>query len=109
MKANKAVLFSTALALVALLVPFVFACEPGYSPGFWKHNVRVYVEGQGSYSEGMSAALLESYESIIAGAHPGFTLEGANTIFWDKEYRHTWLDVANWFNTAAGLDPYIGD
>jgi len=109
MRLNKVVL---GLAVLTLMVPFAFACEPplepGYSPGYWKHNVRVYVEDRGSYSGGETAASMEYYASVIAGAHSGFTLEWANMVFWskDKTLKSMWLTVANWFNAAAGLAPY---
>jgi len=108
MKIRKSALGLAAVTLTALMVSIAFACElpPGHSPGYWKHNVRVYVEGVGSYSGSETAATMESYEAAIASAHPGFTLEWANMIFWDNAYKYMWLTVANWFNEAAGLAPY---
>jgi len=111
MKLKNLALGLTAVMLTAMMISIAFACEPpppppGHSPGYWKHNVRVYVEGRGSYSGEETPALMESYEATIAGAHPGFTLEWANMIFWDTDYKYMWLTVANWFNEAAGLAPY---
>jgi len=108
MKLRKFALGLTAVTLTALMVSMAFGCElpPGYSPGYWKHNVKVYVEGIGSYSGYESAATMEAYEAAIASAHPGFTLELANMIFQDKDYKYLWLPLANAFNAAAGLAPY---
>jgi len=111
MKLKKSALGLAAVVLTTLMVSVAFACEPpppppGHSPGYWKHNVRVYVRGIGSYSEGETAASMESYEAAIASAHQGFTLEWADMIFWDNDYKYMWLTVANWFNEAAGLAPY---
>ena len=98
--------------MLMITVPFALACEPplqpGHSPGYWKHNVRVYVEGRGSYSGGENAVSMESYEAyIIENIAPSFTLEWANMIFWSKSYKYMRLTVANWFNEAAGLAPYF--
>jgi len=83
----------------------------GLSPGYWKHNVNVYNGGNGSYSGDphITAAQLEEYEGIIAAIHPGFTLAEAQHMFWDKSHKSMWLEIANWFNAAAGLPPYVED
>lgn len=77
------------VALVISVVPSVFACYE-YTPGYWKHNVRVYVEGRGSYSADIdgvkeSDASMECYEAWIqANVNPSFTLEMANEVFWSQ-------------------------
>lgn len=84
----------------------------GLSPGYWKHNVKVYNGGRGSYSGDphITPAQLESYAAYIAANfQPGFTLAWANERFQNKEYKHMWLTIANWFNAAAGLMPYVND
>ncbi|MDH5495430.1 MAG: hypothetical protein OEY24_07005 [Candidatus Bathyarchaeota archaeon] len=107
---RKVALGVTVFALMVLIVSPVFACEPpppepGYSPGFWKHEVRAYVEGKGRLHHTM--AEMESFESyIITYIDSGFTLSWANMAFWDKSMKSMWLTVANWFNEAAGLAPY---
>ena len=99
------------LALVALMisiVPSVFACDHYYTPGYWKHNVRVYVEAQGSYSADIdgvkeSAALMECYEAWIqANRDPSFTLEDANIDFWLRGHsvQTRRQQLADWFNFA---------
>jgi hypothetical protein len=101
-----------AVAAMALMISSVSACcycKPGLSPGYWKHNVRVYVEGIGSYSGDypkMTAELLEEYEAEIQVRHPSFTLEWANEMFQDNANKDMWLTIANWFNHAAGRSSY---
>jgi len=84
----------------------------GLSPGYWKHNVKVYNGGRGSYSGDphITPAQLEAYATYIAANfHPGFTLAWANERFQNNEYKDMWLTMANWFNAAAGLLPYADD
>lgn len=112
---KKIALALIAAALTLLMAPVVFACEPpppppqepGLSPGFWKHDVRakLYRIGRLHYSD----SDIEAFEAYIGEyISPGFTLEWAHIVFWDKEYKYMWLTVANWFNEAAGLAPYNG-
>jgi len=100
------------LALVALMisiVPSVFACYE-YTPGYWKHNVRVYVEGRGSYAADIdgvkeSDASMEAYEAWIhANIYSGFTLECANVVFWlrGRGVQPMRQVLADWFNFAKG-------
>jgi hypothetical protein len=109
MRLNRFALGLTAIALMVLLVSTTSACYlPGLSPGYWKHNVKVYCGGPGSYSGDPHETLasMEYYESIIASSHPGFTLEKANEIFQNNAYKSMWLTIANWFNAAADRLPY---
>jgi hypothetical protein len=94
----------------------------GLSPGYWKHNVKVYNGGPGHYSgtpthesddtmEGYAATILAAgYPSIPSDVDtPQEFLGWANTRFQDNAYKKadpSWLELANWFNTAAGLTPY---
>ncbi len=81
----------------------------GLSPGYWKHNVKVYNGGRGSYSGDphITPTQLEAYATYIAANyHPGFTLSWANERFQNNAYKDMWLTIANWFNAAAGLLPY---
>jgi hypothetical protein len=84
----------------------------GLSPGYWKHNVNVYNGGHGSYSGDphITPAQLETYAAYIAANfHPGFTLAEAQQLFQDNQQKAQWLTIANWFNAAAGLLPYVED
>jgi hypothetical protein len=83
--------------------------EEGLSPGFWKHNIRVYLGEPGRYSvphEGeprIDGPTLETYFAII-----GVTPEQALTALTakGKGSAETRLDMANAFNAAAGYTPY---
>jgi hypothetical protein len=97
-------------------------CGRGLSPGYWKHNVKVYNGGPGHYSgtpthesdetmEGYAAIILAvGYPTIPADVDtPQEFLEWANMRFQDNAYKKgdpSWLELANWFNAAAGLMPY---
>ena len=81
----------------------------GLSPGYWKHNVNVYNGGHGSYSGDphITPAQLEVYASYIrATFEPSFSLAWAQVRFQDNQYKDQWLEIANWFNAAAGLSLY---
>ncbi len=112
MKIRKIIISLAALTLLALAVSNTFAayaCPPGLSPGYWKHNVKVYCGGPGHYSGDPKEtdASMENYESIIQGwGYPWFTLEWANERFQNNQYKNLWLDLANAFNAAAGRLPY---
>jgi len=86
----------------------------GLSPGYWKHNVKVYCGGPGHYSGDPheSDGSMKGYElwiqTHIAG-QGSFTLGWANTQFQNNAYKNMWLTIANWFNAAAGLSPYVED
>jgi len=114
MKIKKIILSVAALALIAVVVSNVYvarACPPGLSPGYWKHNVKVYCGGPGSYSGDPheTADTMEEYETYIQTHFYGpFTLEKANIAFQDNQYKGYWLLLANWFNAAAGRLPYSG-
>lgn len=94
----------------------------GLSPGYWKHNVKVYYGGPGHYS---GTPIHESDASMIGYANtilatsphslpeevdtPQEFLEWANMRFQDNAFKKgdpSWLELANWFNVAAGLMPY---
>lgn len=100
-------------SIIELIVPPEEQGE-GLSPGYWKHNVKVYNGGPGHYSGDPheTAGSMESYELWIQthiGGQGSFTLEWANERFQNNAYKNMWLTIANWFNAAAGLPPYAGD
>ncbi len=106
MKLKRIALSVAVVALMISMVPSIFACP--YSPGYWKHNVRVYVEGKGSYAADDSGvkesdASMEGYETWIrANIEPDFTLEWANEIFWRRGHSAQVMRqlCADWFNYA---------
>jgi len=113
MKANKIVLGLTVLALVVLMVPSVLANgngerPPGYSPGYWKHQLKAHYNDRGHMQESWDDML--AYEAFIQTNYDaGFTLYGAYLDFTDTSMNNSedaWLTIANWFNDAAGLAPY---
>jgi len=86
----------------------------GYTPGFWKHNIGVYLGyNNGKYSafrDGtkLTAALLEMY-----AATAGVTLQEAYTALTARGNRagqaQIRADMANAFNAAAGYGPFIDE
>lgn len=84
--------------------------DPGYTPGFWKHNIGVYLgENRGAYSafsDGtkLTATMLEGYASSagvsLQEAYDALTAKGPgmNTVR---------ADMANAFNAAAGYGPFV--
>lgn len=114
MTLKKTILGLTVLTLMTVaLVSTASACTlPGLSPGYWKHNVKVYCGGPGHYSGDPkeTTASMEKYEAIIQSWYPsaGFTLEMANNIFQDNTQKDLWLPLANVFNAAADRFPYSG-
>lgn len=83
--------------------------QPGLSPGYWKHNVKVYNGGPGHYSGDPHETdeTMETYAAyIVSNFDPSFTLEYANEMFQNNANKGTWLTIANWFNAASGRAPY---
>jgi len=88
--------------------------ETGYTPGFWKHNIGVYLGyNRGAYSafrDGtkLTAALLEMYAATV-----GVTLEDAYAAVSARGNREGQAqiraDMANAFNAAAGYGPFIDE
>jgi len=115
MKANKIAVGLMGLLLIGLMVPVVFANgngngEPGYTPGFWKHNIGVALgENPGGYSafnDGtkLTATMLQGFADSIpvtlADAYAALSAKGPGM--------NTVRDgMANAFNTAAGYDPFV--
>ena len=98
----------------------------GLSPGYWKHNVKVYNGGPGSYSgtplhesnetmESYAATILAAHQAEITSEDPNVDtveefLTWANIRFQDNAFKKgtpSWLELANWFNAAAGRSPYV--
>jgi hypothetical protein len=111
-----------AVALVALVIANVYAqvpapnfcgCLPcGFSPGFWKHNLRVYLDyTKGKYSafEGgpldgvkLTDEMMESFLDDIGS----FTAEEALGYLMERGWSTDRTNTANWFNKVTGYGPY---
>ena len=88
-----------AILITSIPVAFSNGClEPGYSPGYWKHQCKVMILGRGHLHEPGLAALAASFGYTVQQAFDEFN-EGNNS-----DGHWTWL--ANQFNDAAGLGPY---
>jgi len=128
MKSKKIIVGIAAVALLTLMIANVYAQLPsvptqpcscgctGLTPGFWKHNIQVYLDGD---SIGYSAlpdgtklddAMMEGFLTAIHNEHtvpgPQFTFKEALDYLklpgWSKDRTNT----ANWFNWAAGYGPF---
>jgi len=113
MRLNRIALGLTAITLMVLVVSTASACLPGLSPGYWKHNVKVYCGGPGHYSGDPkeSDTSMERYAAIILGGTPTHAqivafLSSVNGMFQDNAHKSMWLTIANWFNAAAGRALY---
>jgi len=90
--------------------------EPGESPGYWKHQVKAFVDGRGHLHE----TNIEALSVLInAAANPWglplmpdtdsnsvFDIYDAYNIFTNPMYNELWLDLANWYNMLTGRSPY---
>jgi len=98
------------VAFVALMITNASACLPGYTPGFWKHNIGVALGyNPGAYSafrDGtkLTAAMLAGYATTV-----GVTLEAAYAALSAKGpgMNTVRADMANAFNAAAGYGPFV--
>ena len=103
-----------AVALLALMVANVYACVgPGLSPGFWKHNIGVYLgENNGEYSDpGYTWVVSKETMGDWLGTHwSQAELEAAYEALSTKGGGAAGaairVGMANVFNAAADLTPY---
>ena len=101
--------------------PFCPCMPPGFTPGFWKHNIEVYLGlakgGKGSFSafEGgplngvkVNAGMLEGFLAAINSAL-GTSLSFTDVLAILKEpgWSSSRTNLANWFNYEAGYGPYV--
>ena len=98
----------------------------GQSPGYWKRQVKGYVENRGVFHEdiiGLTEEIDDWWElhgddlpydcdnylvpvSALNVRNEDFTIEDAHAIFTNNMYKNLWKPLANWYNWAAGLSPY---
>jgi len=116
----------TGLALLLIVIPLVFSngdpdpppCEPGYSPGFWKHQLKAHYNDRGHIH--VPFAIMETFAADIDSElkslgevddfdydeDGSFTTMDTFLAFTDPTWNHKWTPLGNWFNWAAGYAPY---
>jgi hypothetical protein len=131
-KMKKTLISIVPVAFVALMITNVYAisvpapvfCEPrcpGFTPGFWKHNIRVYLgETNGKYSafeggpldgvkltDDMMDDLLDIINAKITSlGYPALTFEDALNYLKGPGWSADRTNTANCFNWAAGYGAY---
>ena len=114
---KKALIGIVAVTMLALTVNKAFAC-PGFTPGFWKHNIRVRLgltNGEYNAFEGgpldgvkLTDAMMDGYLTTVRSLSGIPTLTFAQALVclnlpgWSADR----TNMANWFNAAAGYGPY---
>jgi hypothetical protein len=126
---KKALISMLAVAFAALMITSASAqlpciptpctvCYPGYTPGFWKHDIEVYLGlSKGSYNAfaydniwgtvpagtKISGSMLENYLDLING-YTGLNLDFATALAILKlpGYSTDRTNLCNWFNIVAG-------
>ena len=116
-------MISSAYACVLVPKPCFCGCrKPGFTPGFWKHNLRVYLrETNGKYSafsrdgrypyyfdagtkltDDIMDDLMDDINSVIGPFTPEEFLAFLNEKGWSANR----INTANWFNKVAGYGPF---
>jgi hypothetical protein len=130
---KKALMSVVAVAFVALMIANVYAplaipppdfgcgCRcPGFTPGFWKHNIEVRLgltngaysafEGDGLYDlDGvkLTDALMDyGLAAINTALGASFTFEQLLGYLQLKGWDPLRTNTANWFNYVAGYGPF---
>ena len=113
---KKYVVAFIAVAMLASMIGGVFAqccCAPGFTPGFWKHNIGVYIgvaEGAQSAFEGgpydgqKADAFLDTVGWDTAGWQAVLDVLSARG---GGEIAQARADAANALNAMAGYGPFI--
>src|SRR3972149_4416526 len=100
----------------------------GKSPGWWKHQFLAYIEGKGKPQLSWSTlvdltAMIDGYygltppplfgyplppvSSLDYDGNGVFTTGDAYNIFTHNSWNSLWTPLANWYNWAYGLAPYV--
>ena len=120
---KKLIISVVAVAMLSLMIGGVFAedccppppcceCNPGLSPGFWKHNVGVYLGlRNGAYSDPtgspvVSQATMEGWLGSLGLNLPAL-YDALNTKGGGAAGAAMRVGAANEFNALAGLEPYM--
>lgn len=127
MNKKKMLIGIAAVALLSMMIANVYAdecpveCPPGFTPGFWKHNIGVYLglnKGNynafgyhGGYRDGwkLTDALMDEFLGYIHVGMPLLTMQEA----YDALSAHGFPganqvrdDMANLWNSAAGYGDF---
>lgn len=119
MESKKIIIGIAAVALLSAMVGNAYAClGPGLSPGFWKHNVGVYLGlANGSYSD---PVYYPGNTPVVTKDTMGTWLSQWSNAFLQSKYDDLnfkgggaagdalRVAAANFFNNAADLLPYAG-
>jgi len=125
----KTLLGIAAFLMLSIAVLPVLAWPPGYSPGYWKHQINAWIDDKGrpqiTYDQLMSyTASIDSYYGVVPAPYyegyqlwpvsefdynsdGAFTIEDAYNIFNDHTWNYKWTPLANWYNYVAGLAPWV--
>jgi hypothetical protein len=126
---KKILIAIAAVAMMAIIIPAAFATLPtipaptfcgclcpGFTPGFWKHDLTVLLGGPGDYNafEGgtldgvkVTGAMLTTWLGAINSATGlSLTPEQALAILQLPGWSTDRTNLANWFNYEAGYGPY---
>jgi hypothetical protein len=128
MNKKKMLVGITAVALLALMISNVYAvisvppppCScgpPGFTPGFWKHDIEVrlgltngaYNAFEGGPLDGvkLTDAIMDGYLAAINTAlGTSFTFEQLLGYLQLKGWDPLRTNTANWFNYEAGYAPF---
>ena len=132
MKIKKLFIGITTVALLAMMISNVYAqeceCPPGFTPGFWKHNIGVYLYGEtdgeigspghynsfgyhGGVRDGMRLddGMMEEFLGYVQNMSPGLTMEDAYNALTAHGYKGANLvrdAMANMWNSAAGYGDF---
>ena len=100
-----------AIALMACLVGSAFACVgPGLSPGFWKHNLGVYLGlANGAYSDPGVTGVVAAQDPLPAGPSSPVTKDNMAAWFaalaaapYDVDLEQAYADLCTKGGGAAG-------
>jgi hypothetical protein len=106
-----------AVALVSLMAVNVYACVgPGLSPGFWKHNLGVYLgEANGKYSDPGVTAIRIAEMGNPAGPSQAVTKDNMAWWFaqlagapWNLDLEQLYEDLCTKGGGAAGAATRVG-
>ena len=110
-------------SVYAQVIPNPFPCgscrERGFTPGFWKHNLKVYLGGPGHYSafsrdgiydldgtkldDDSMEQIIKAFNIHVSGT---YTAEELLAFLKEKGWSENRIYTANWFNKICGFGPF---